>query len=228
MRLLPLVLSLTLLAAPASAAEIGRLFFTPEQRASLDVARTKRARTAVATEPTDEAPAPAAAPAPEVVTYRGMVRSSDGKTTVWINNRALSGKGAVGGAVVSGIRPDGTVTVQAPQTGRNVSLKIGQKAELLSGSVEEGYLSRPARSPEAPPEPAAAVKPAVTPPAKPAANATAAVAEADRSKEEREQREDLHDAIRALRDAVNARSAETPPPQPGAAPAAPPYQAMPR
>ena len=79
MRLAPFALVLTLLAPPAIAAEpIGRLFYTPDQRVTLDTARSKRGRNAVDTEKVEE-PAP---PTPEVVTYGGMVRRSDGQTTV--------------------------------------------------------------------------------------------------------------------------------------------------
>src|SRR3546814_4283142 len=51
---------------PASAQErLGRLFFTPAQRASLDVARSQRARAAVATEKSEQE----ATPVPPTITY---------------------------------------------------------------------------------------------------------------------------------------------------------------
>ena len=68
-----------------------------------------------------------------------MVRRSDGKTTVWLNNRAVTEKESAGATMVGKVRPDGTVTLQSAQTGRNVPLRVGQRAELLSGRVEEGY-----------------------------------------------------------------------------------------
>ena len=51
-RPLPVCLVMAAVAGPAVAADppIGRLFFTPAQRASLDVARSQRTRAAVATE----------------------------------------------------------------------------------------------------------------------------------------------------------------------------------
>ena len=204
MRLLPFALVLAVLAPPAVAAEpIGRLFYTPDQRASLDVARSKRARNVVATEKAEEAPPP---PTPEVVTYGGIVRRSDGKTTVWLNNRAVSGKESGDAKMVGKIRPDGTVTLQSPQTGRSVDLKVGQRAELLSGRVNEGYRYTPAQKPEVGQTDPAAAKAADGAPA----------AEADRRKEAREQRDNLDEAIQALRDAASARSAGTAPPQPAA------------
>jgi hypothetical protein len=201
-RLAPFALVLTLLAPPAVAAEpLGRLFYTPDQRSSLDTARSKRARTALATEK-EEPPAP---PSPEVVTYGGMVRRSDGKTTVWLNNHAVGEKEAAS-RLVGKVRPDGSVTLQSPQTGKNVELRVGQRAELLSGRVEEVYRQAPARKPE-------------LTPAEPAAKPEGAAAtEAERRKEERERQENMDDALRALRDAAQARSAETAAPTPPAFP----------
>lgn len=149
-----LACALLLIAAEAPAAEpLGRLFFTPAQRSSLDVARSQRTRTTVATEKTDEE----VAPAPEVISYGGMVRRSDGQTTVWINNRAVKENEAVGGTpMVSQVRPDGAVSLQVPQSGRSVDLKVGQSVELLSGSIEEGYARRTTPKPESKPAPKSA------------------------------------------------------------------------
>lgn len=169
------------IAAPAPAAEpLGRLFFTPAQRSSLDVARSQRTRVTVATERTEET----AAPMPEVISYGGMVRRSDGRTTVWINNRAVSEKEAAGGSpIVSQVRPDGAVSLQVPQSGRSVSLKVGQSVELLSGSVEEGHMRRTTPQPESKPGPPAAKGAA---PPKPG---TAAETRSPRGRDEREEPE---------------------------------------
>ena len=86
--LLALACTLASSAPPAVAAEpLGRLFFTPAQRASLDTARAQKTRSTVGTEEgvTEKPPPP---PQPEHVTYGGLVRRSDGKTTVWLNDRA--------------------------------------------------------------------------------------------------------------------------------------------
>jgi len=212
-RLAPIALLLLPLAAPAPAAEpIGRLFYTPDQRASLDIARGKRGRTVVATDKTEEAPPPV--PTSEVVTYGGMVRRSDGKTTVWLNNRAVTGKASPDAGMIGSIRPDGTVTVQSPQTGRRVELRVGQRAELLSGRIEEGYRQAPASKPEEKSD------------AAPANSAKEAAAE-ERRKLERERQENLDDAYRAMRDAAQARAAE-PAPQASAPQAPPMVQTVPQ
>ncbi|HSD99820.1 MAG TPA: hypothetical protein VLB72_03680 [Burkholderiales bacterium] len=198
------------ISVPASAQErLGRMFFTPAQRASLDVARSQRARAAVATEKSEQE----ATPVPQTITYSGVLRRSDGKTTVWINNQPVHDRESAGAAAIVGrVRPDGSVTLQVPQSGRSVSLKPGQSVELLSGAVEEAY-SRRLEAPKAEPNPAA----------KPAANAKSAKSLApDRAAErEREERESqrLEDAIsRALTETASARSGAAPRPEPQAKP----------
>ena len=193
---------------PAPAQErLGRLFFTPAQRASLDVARSQRARTALATEKNEQE----ATPVPLTITYSGVLRRSDGKTTVWINNQPVHDRESAGAATIVGrVRPDGSVTLQVPQSGRNVILKPGQSVELLSGAVEEGY-SRRLEAPK--PEP----KPAAKPTAKPAADARPATPPDSAAQREREERESqrLEDAIsRALTETASARPGA--PPSPGA------------
>jgi hypothetical protein len=133
-------------AANVSAAEIGRLFFTPAERAQLDVARTQKKSPA----PPPAATAEEEMPAPQVVTYGGLVRRSDGKSMLWLNDRLLEEKEALTGPALQGkVRADGAVTLRTPQSGTSVDIKVGQSVELLSGKVAEG------RSIEPPPKPAA-------------------------------------------------------------------------
>lgn len=189
---------------PAFAQErLGRLFFTPAQRASLDVARSQRARAALATEKSEQE----ATPVPQTITYSGVLRRSDGKTTVWINNQPVHDRESAGAAAIVGrVRPDGSVTLQVPQSGRSVSLKPGQSVELLSGAVEEAYSRRLAA-----PEPKPAAKPAAE--AK-SARAPAPNRAAEREREEREERE-----TQRLEDAISRALTETASARPGAAPA---------
>lgn len=183
------------------------MFFTPSQRASLDVARKQRARTTVATEATEEVAA-TAAPVPQTITFDGMVRRSDGKTTVWINNRPVNENEQAGGVVFGRIRPDGGISLQVPQTGRSVELKVGQSIELLSGQIEDAYTRKP---PAAAPEPKPAAKPSAQ--AKPAAapaSAERAAAERDREDQQRK----LEESVRALQDAAaKSGTASAAPPQ---------------
>src|SRR4029077_3427877 len=107
--------------------------------------------------------------------------------------------------MIGKIRPDGTVTLQSSQTGRQVDLRVGQRADLLSGRIEEGYRRiAPKREEKAD---GAGSKPAPE---------SAATAEADRrQRDERERQENLDDAVRALRDAAQARAAASAPQEPG-------------
>jgi hypothetical protein len=196
-------------AVPVQAADapLGRLFFTPSQRASLDVARTQRARSALSTDKTDEA---TAAPLPQTLTYDGAVRRSDGKATIFLNGRPVSEKDSAAGTVIVGrIRPDGGVSLQLPQSGRSVDLKPGQSVELLSGVIEESYSRKP-------------VQPESKPETKGSGNAkTDKPAGGERSSTEqgREEQRKVEEAMRALREAANARSGTTAaPPQGNTAP----------
>jgi hypothetical protein len=191
------------LPSPAPAQErIGRVFFTPAQRASLDVARSQRARTALATDKTEQE----ATLVPQTITYSGVVRRSDGKTTVWINNQAIHDRESSGAAAIVGrVRPDGSVTLQVPQSGRSVSLKPGQSVELLSGAVEEGF-SRRVDAPASKPEPKPAAKPA-------AAASTGKPAAPDSAAQRERETQRLEDAIsRALVETASARPLAAPPP----------------
>jgi hypothetical protein len=192
--------------APRAAEPVGRLFFTPAQRASLDVARTQRARATLANEKTEQE----AAPVPQTITYGGIVRRSDGKSTAWFNNQPVNDREPLGGAAIVGrVRSDGSVTLQVMQSGRSVSLKPGQSVELLSGAVEEGY-SR--RLDVAKPEPKPAAKPAAD--GKAARTAAPDTAGVDRARDERQQQV-IEDAVsRALQETAAARPGAAPEPAP--------------
>lgn len=202
------VLAAAAMPVPAPAAQterLGRLFFTPAQRSSLDVARGQRARAALANENPEQD-----VPAAQTITYGGLIRRDDGQTTVWLNNQAVRDTDPSGaGAVVSRVRPDGRITLQAPQSARSVDLKPGQSVELLTGTIEEGYSRRALSEPELKPKPGA----------KPAADArkgtpspAEARAAAEQDREERQQQV-IEDAVsRAIVDTINARPSAAPPP----------------
>ena len=130
--------------APASAEPptLGRLFFTPAERVHLDELRRKPPappQVAVTTQPE----AVPAAPTPQYITVNGVVRRSDGNSTVWVNNKPVTGQRSEDGVVVtpSGTRGSGNVTLRVPETGRTIDLKVGQQVEVRSGQVQEGYES---------------------------------------------------------------------------------------
>ncbi len=115
---LSLTLMLSCLAAPAAAEELGRLFFTPQQRQDLDRRRaTNRAE--------EEAPQIKEGP----LTLDGHVRRSSGKTATWING-VPQYDSPVG-------RDPARVTV-VPNAGEaGVSLEVGQIYDRASGAVRD-------------------------------------------------------------------------------------------
>lgn len=172
MRLFPALLLLIFAQLAPAAEPLGRLFYTPEQRAQLDALRTQRV---VASQVRDE-------PIPETVNYYGIVRRSDGKTTVWVNGEALSESGLRDKQSISGrVSRNGQILLQTPAAAGpgQVQLKVGQSAELLSGRVDESFAAHRATSaPAAKPAAGKAAAPApALPPATESASETPAPAE---------------------------------------------------
>lgn len=100
--LLGTVSFLVLGVAPAQATEIGRLFFTPAERAQLEAARTRTSGSRAAS------PAPAS-DTPPSVRYDGVVIRSDGKTTRWVDGSAEFDGTGPSGLKPGQIRSDGKV-----------------------------------------------------------------------------------------------------------------------
>lgn len=107
------------LTTTASAQDLGRLFFTPEQRAAFDARRKARMP--------DK---PAAVPRAAAPTTRldGYVRRSDGRATVWVN-----------GAQADEASPqaDGRVSVTVGDSEARVRLKPGEVLDRGSGEVTD-------------------------------------------------------------------------------------------
>jgi hypothetical protein len=105
--------------------EIGRLFFTPEQRAALDARRKAR----VPDKPAAVLAAPAVAP--PVTQLDGYVRSSRGRATVWVNG-ALDDP-PPGERLLPD--PDGRVPLSTGEGGPRVRLKPGQAVDRSTGEI---------------------------------------------------------------------------------------------
>lgn len=111
--LLKVCLISLMLPVAGNAEELGRLFFTPQQRAQLDYSFAREAR-------------------PEggngnALTLNGIVQRHGGKRTAWINGVPQ----AVG---LSDERTPGSVSVAIPGQNKSVKLKVGQRV-LLSPSA---------------------------------------------------------------------------------------------
>jgi hypothetical protein len=103
--------SLGLVTIPCVSQEVGRLFFTPEQRSALDARRKARV-------PDKPAAVVVASPTTKL---NGYVKRSAGPSTVWVNGEPL---------------PEGTG--DAPRIGPRVSISVGdggRRAALRPGEV---------------------------------------------------------------------------------------------
>jgi hypothetical protein len=114
--------------APCQAQEIGRLFFTPEQRAALDGRRRARVP--------DK---PAAAPVLASPTTRldGFVRRSGGRSTVWVNGESLPEIGPDAPRIEPGRSSDARVSVPIGDSGARAALKPGEVLDRSSGEVRD-------------------------------------------------------------------------------------------
>lgn len=122
----PLVLAL--LPAAAAAQELGRLFFTPEQRAALDARRKARI---------PDKPA-AVVPESPVTRIDGFVRREGGRSTVWLNGVAAPEHLPPEGIrIAPGKRDPLGVSVTVGEEARRFELKVGQKLDRASGEVRD-------------------------------------------------------------------------------------------
>jgi hypothetical protein len=131
----PALALLFLFLGSAQAENMGRLFYTPEQRLMLDNARRQKVKIE---EKSEER-------VPEIVSLNGVVTRSDGHNTVWLNNRAISDQQANGGVA---IHPQGAasdpVLFTIPQVDRAVRMRVGQNLDVTTGQVVEPYHPRAA------------------------------------------------------------------------------------
>ncbi len=123
----------------AHAEALGRLFFSPEQRAMLDLARDRA--------PTKNGVEEVQAAAPSEITLNGMVTRSDGKASLWVNGRLEQGLN------YRGTPERNQVQLKMPTGG--VKLKVGQTYDPANDRVEESYKrSHPPATPSPKPAPA--------------------------------------------------------------------------
>ena len=167
MKYLPLVL-LILHAGLAVADDYGRLFFTPAQRATLDNARKQNIRVDIGKDNSDQA----AEPVSQNISVNGLVKRSDGKSTIWLNNRTVTEQQATGVGIATR-KGDNGVKLTVPESGHTIDLKVGQTVEVGTGTVAEGYEkgSLPTQAPPATQPAPASQSPAdankIAPPAPP-------------------------------------------------------------
>ena len=112
-------------AGSAGAQELGRLFFTPEQRAALDSRRAARLP--------DK---PAAVMESPTTRVDGFVTRSSGRSTVWVDGEALpEGVQPEGLRVQRGADPS-RVRVTIGEDARRVELRVGETLDRSTGEVK--------------------------------------------------------------------------------------------
>jgi len=116
---------------------MGRLFFTQPQRDALDKARQQNLSTESANNATEDS-----------ITLNGVVKRSDGRHTVWINNKAFDE-----GISIKRDSKSGNFNLQLPYSEQHVRLKVGQRLDSASGKVDEAYRNKAALIPNKPVEP---------------------------------------------------------------------------
>jgi hypothetical protein len=123
---------------------LGRLFLTPEQRAALDNARRNRIRAEAMVAAAQKKPK---IPPAKSVTINGVVSRSDGESTIWVNGRPTEGETEDGMRVVIAPGSQSSVVLREPAKGKQVRLKVGQHADLISGRIDEPYERRRTTAP---------------------------------------------------------------------------------
>jgi hypothetical protein len=122
-------IALALGAAGAQAQELGRLFFTPDQRAALDARRKARVPDKPAATPVTESP---------VTRIDGAVRRSGGKSTVWVNGETIPEGAQAGGAQAAPKASNSSrVSIPAGEGAQRYDLRVGESLDRGSGEVRD-------------------------------------------------------------------------------------------
>lgn len=113
----------------ARAQELGRLFFTPEQRAALDARRKARVPDKPAAAPVTETP---------ISRVDGAVQRSGGKSTVWVNGETIPEGAQAEGARVTPRSPNpGRVSIPAGDGPQRYDLRVGESVDRGSGEKRD-------------------------------------------------------------------------------------------
>lgn len=113
------------LPAAAGAQELGRLFFTAEQRAALDARRKAKVPDKPAADPASDLP---------VTRVDGAVRRAGGKSTAWVNGEAIPETPQGGPRVAP---RDARVSVPVGDAAQRYDLKVGETLDRGTGEVRD-------------------------------------------------------------------------------------------
>jgi hypothetical protein len=126
-RLLLLVAASIALVPAARAQELGRLFFTPDQRAALDARRKARV---------PDRPSATTVISP-TTRLDGYVQRSGGPSTVWVNGEGQLETSPDAPRIGATRRDDGRVSVPVGESGARVGLRPGETLDRGTGEVRD-------------------------------------------------------------------------------------------
>lgn len=127
--------------SPIHAEVLGRFFFTPEERATLD---KQRLENGLSIQQADSAPPM------NSVTLNGHIKRSGGPSTVWLNGvPQREGDTPKRVKITDKKHAPEEVAVKLPDSNRTYPLKVGQTLTPGSGEIREGY-QHPQRAASAP------------------------------------------------------------------------------
>ena len=118
------LVALGALSQPASAAPLGRLFFTPDERVLLD----RQRKTGKVVGPVGEGAS---------IAVGGIVTRSSGRRTIWINDRPVNDPPR---GEPAGIRPagnDSSIVEIAAQPGATARVKVGESVNIATGQKQD-------------------------------------------------------------------------------------------
>jgi hypothetical protein len=142
--------------APVSAAELGRLFMTPQKRLELDEAR-KKGELEI---DVDSTPVTEVEQIPNFIRFDGLVLRSNGQHSAWFNGQHELPPGV---RLSFSQRQQLAVPIFIVNSGLQVLLKPGQSLDTVTGAKIENYLPLPKSTPaESAPEKAAQSPSALT------------------------------------------------------------------
>jgi hypothetical protein len=110
------------------AQDVGRLFFTPEQRAALDARRKARV---------PDKPAAAAVAASPTTRVDGYVKRSQGPSTVFMNGESMTTGGPADNPQIVRERGDARVSIPVGEAGSRFALRPGEVLDRSSGEVRD-------------------------------------------------------------------------------------------
>ena len=117
-------------------ADMGRVFFTPAERARLDELRANAKSVDLSEQANPQAVIEVAPPSD--ISVQGYVKRGDGKkSTVWVNGQPVQENSSGAGVEVGKLGGSNQVPITLPNSGKALRLKAGQVYSPMTDSVSE-------------------------------------------------------------------------------------------